>query len=58
MIANTGTPRIMPAKPKRLAAMVMDASTQKPEMPTVLPRIFGPMTLPSTCCRTRMKMTK
>ena len=48
----------IPAKPKMLAAIVIDASTQKPEMPTVLPRIFGPMTLPSSCCKTITKMTK
>ena len=58
MTANTGTPRSIPAKPKMPAATVIEMSTQKPEIPTVLPRILGPMTLPSTCCKTMMKMMK
>ena len=48
----------MPVKPNRLPATVMETSTQKPEIPMVSPRILGPMTLPSSCWRPKMKITK
>ena len=35
----------------------MAKSTQKLERPVVLPRILGPMMLPSTCCSTRTNST-
>ena len=31
---------------------MMENMTQKPERPVRLPRILGPMTLPSSCCKT------
>ena len=36
----------------------MENMTQKPSMPMELPRILGPMILPSTCWRTMTKITK
>ena len=35
----------------------MEKSTQKLERPVVLPRIFGPMTLPSSCWSTSTNST-
>ena len=57
MTAKSGTPMIMPTKPHRPPNSRMANSTQKLESPVVLPRIFGPMMLPSTCCRTRTNRT-
>ena len=36
----------------------MAMMTHRLERPVVLPRIFGPMTLPSSCWRARTNMTK
>ena len=36
----------------------MENNTQKLETPVVLPRIFGPITLPSSCCNTKIKIMK
>ncbi len=46
----------MPQKPNSPAPRMMENMTQKPLMPMELPSIFGPMTLPSSCCSTMMKM--
>ena len=37
---------------------MMENMTQKPLMPMELPRILGPMMLPSTCCKTMMRIMK
>ena len=37
---------------------MIENMTQKPLMPIELPRIFGPMMLPSICWRMMMKITK
>ena len=58
MTTNTGTPRSIPQKPKSPAPRMMENMTQKPLMPMELPRIFGPMMLPSTCWRMITKITK
>ena len=48
----------MPQKPNRPAPRMMENMTQKPLMPMELPKILGPMILPSTCWRMMMKITK
>ena len=48
--ANIGTPSIIPAIPNSPPNNVMAKMTQKLESPVELPKIFGPMILPSTCC--------
>ena len=48
----------MPQKPNSPAPKMMENMTQKPLMPIELPRIFGPMMLPSICWRITMKITK
>ena len=53
-----GTPKNMPGTPARPPPTRMATTTQKLEMPVDSPRIFGPMTLPSSCCRRIMKMMK
>ena len=54
----TGTQITRPARPKRLPATVMAVSTQKPERPVLPLMIRGAMMLPSTCCKTMIKMMK
>ena len=48
---------IMPTKPHRPPNSRMANSTQKLDRPVELPRILGPMMLPSSCCKIRMKST-
>ena len=48
----------MPAKPKSPAPKMMENMTQKPLMPTLLPRIFGPRMLPSNCWSRMMNTRK
>ena len=56
--ANIGTPNIMPAIPNRPPNKVIAKITQKLESPVELPRIFGPMMLPSTCCNKNTNIRK
>ena len=48
---------IMPTKPNKPPKSRMEKSTQIPDNPVLLPRIFGPMILPSTCCKITIKIT-
>ena len=56
--AHTGTPKNMPATPKKPPPTKMAMMTHKLERPVVFPRILGPMTLPSSCWRARTNITK
>jgi hypothetical protein len=56
--ANTGIPRIIPGTLKNPPNKVMEKITQKPSRPVESPRILGPITLPSICCSTSMKIRK
>ena len=57
MTANSGTPMTMPKTPHNPPNRMMVNSTQKLDRPVRSPRIFGPMTLPSSCCSARTKTT-
>ena len=48
----------MPTIPHRPPKRMMENMTQKPDRPVRLPRILGPMMLPSTCWRSSTKITK
>ena len=58
MTTKTGTPSSMPQKPNSPLPRIMENMTQKPVMPVELPRILGPIRLPSTCCRMMMNTMK
>ena len=47
MTTKTGTPSSMPQKPNSPLPRIMENMTQKPVMPVELPRILGPIRLPS-----------
>ena len=49
---------IIPTKPIRPPPTRMENSTQKLAIPVVSPRILGPITFPSSCCRASMKIRK
>ena len=58
MIANKGTPKIMPARPNKPPNMVMENNTQNPDKPVESPNILGPRKLPSNCCNKKIKIIK
>ena len=48
----------IPATPKTPPKNVIAKITQNPEIPVESPKIFGPITFPSSCCRKRIKNIK
>ena len=56
MIATVGTPNTMPAKPNIPLARMIAITTQIGEMPMESPRIWGPITFPSSCWRRNTKI--
>ena len=50
-----GTHTIIPGTPHRPPHNTMAKSTQKLESPVRSPRIFGPITFPSSCCNASTK---
>ena len=57
-MAKIGTPIIMPKIPQIPPKNVMENITQKLDNPVELPKIFGPIIFPSTCCRIMTKIAK
>lgn len=49
---------IIPANPNRPPPSRIENTTQNADNPVELPKIFGPITFPSSCCSTRMKIRK
>ena len=58
MTAKVGTPMSSPTKPNNPPKKVTAKITQKADNPVESPKILGPMTLPSTCCKIRTKIKK
>jgi hypothetical protein len=49
---------IIPTNPNRPPPSRIENTTQNADNPVELPKIFGPITFPSSCCSTRMKIRK
>ena len=56
MIEKIGTPIIIPTIPNKPPKISNENNTQKLLKPVLLPSIFGPRTLPSNCCKTKINI--
>ena len=55
--ANIGVPRIIPSTPNSPPAKITENKDQNPAKPTCEPTIFGPIRLPSICCKMNIIIT-
>ena len=57
-MANIGTPIIIPTNPNKSPNIIIENNTQNPDIPVLLPTIFGSIIFPSICCNITIRIPK